>query len=75
MRLAQLNLKNPNLKGMGAWMMLNSLSTVDPMQTTLREGGPYHTRDRVDEYCRRLRETGRAHHAETLERLRGGYLG
>jgi len=56
-------------------MMRTSTVTVDPMQIVLQEGGPYHTRDDVEQYCRRLRETGRAHHAETIERLRGGYLG
>jgi arylsulfatase A-like enzyme len=38
----------------------------DPMQTVLREGGPYHTRGRLEPYCRRLRETGRARHADFL---------
>ncbi len=40
--------------------------TEDPMQTVLREGGPYHTRGRLESYCRRLRETGRARHADFL---------
>ncbi|HIE51890.1 MAG TPA: sulfatase [Armatimonadetes bacterium] len=40
---------------------------IDPMQTVLREGGPYHVRGRLEMYCERLRATGRAHHAEALE--------
>jgi len=55
-------------------MMATSISRVDPLQTVLAEGGPFHTRDNVEAYCQRLRQTGRAHHAETLERLKGGYL-
>jgi len=55
-------------------MMARSTSTVDPMQTVLAEGGPFHTRGRLELYCRRLRETGREQHAEELERLDGGYL-
>jgi len=44
---------------------------VDPLQVVLAEGGPYHTRDDLDVYCRRLRETGRAGHAEALEARHG----
>jgi arylsulfatase A-like enzyme len=39
---------------------------VDPMQTVLEEGGPFHTRGELPAYLERLRATGRAHHAETL---------
>ena len=56
-------------------MMRTSTVTIDPMQIVLREGGPYHTRDDRERYCARLRESGRAHHAEALERTDGGYLG
>lgn len=55
-------------------MMAHSPARVDPLQIVLREGGPYHARDRVEEYCRHLRETGRAEHAERLAGLDGGYL-
>jgi len=34
----------------------------------MREGGPYHTRAMLGKYCQRLRETGRARHAEFLEK-------
>jgi arylsulfatase A-like enzyme len=39
----------------------------DPMQTVLAEGGPFHTRGQLANYLKRLRETGREHHARTLE--------
>ncbi len=55
-------------------MMAHSPAGVDPLQIVLREGGPYHTRDRVEDYCRHLRETGRGEHAERLAGLDGGYL-
>ncbi len=42
---------------------------VNPMQTVLQEGGPYHTRDELPAYLERLRATGRAHHAKTLAHL------
>ena len=47
-------------------MMASSLYDVDPMWTVVREGGPYHTRGHLVRYVERLRETGRAHHAEKL---------
>jgi choline-sulfatase len=47
-------------------MKLTSTQDVDPMMTVLREGGPFHTRGELPEYIQRLKETGRAHHAETL---------
>ena len=51
-----------------AEMMATSDFREDPLWTVLREGGPFHTRDRLESYCQRLRETGRAHHAEFLEK-------
>lgn len=50
-------------------MALTSEYNVDPMMTVLREGGPFHTRGRLPNYLKRLRETGREQHAERLERL------
>jgi arylsulfatase A-like enzyme len=47
--------------------MLASQPYGDPMWEVLREGGPFHTRDRLGMYCRRLRDTGRGRHAEFLE--------
>jgi arylsulfatase A-like enzyme len=57
-----------------AEMMATSRSTVDPMRTVMAEGGPFHTRGRLTEYCERLRATGREEHAEKLESQNGGYL-
>lgn len=54
-----------------AEMMATSTETVDPMQTVLSEGGPFHTRSSLHSYCERLRETGRAHHAEALIKRHG----
>lgn len=42
---------------------------LDPMQTVLAEGGPFHTRGGWESYLRRLRETGRSGHAERLRAL------
>ena len=50
-------------------MMLTSTTNVDPMMTVLREGGAFHTRGCLPGYLDRLRETGRASHAERLSRL------
>lgn len=45
---------------------------VDPMRTVLSEGGPTHARgDHLPGYLARLRATGRAHHADGLERRYG----
>jgi len=53
-------------------MMRTSTSVTDPLWITIAEGGPLHAREsELPRYCRRLRETGRAHHAELLEKLRG----
>lgn len=41
-------------------------SGVDPMQTVLDEGGPYHTRGHLPAYLDRLRETGRGRWADEL---------
>ncbi|RPJ00482.1 MAG: sulfatase, partial [Chloroflexi bacterium] len=48
-------------------MALSSHYPVDPMLTVLHEGGPFHVRGRLPGSAKRLRETGRAHHAAYLE--------
>ncbi len=56
---------------LSAWteeMMKTSEHREDPLWTVMREGGPYHTRDMLGKYCWRLGETGRAQHAEFLEK-------
>lgn len=50
-------------------MMRTSLFDIDPLMTTLREGGPLHTRNELPAYLERLRATGREAAAERLERL------
>ncbi len=40
----------------------------DPLQTVLREGGPYHARGHLRDYCKRLEATGRGHAVEELKR-------
>ena len=55
-------------------MMASSEYAEDQMWTVMREGGPYHTRNKVTSYCQRLRETHRAHHAEFLEAHPTGLL-
>jgi arylsulfatase A-like enzyme len=50
-----------------AEMMSGAGSDIDPLWTVIREGGPLHTRGELAPYCRRLRETGRGHHADALE--------
>ena len=49
-------------------MMAISDSQVDPMQTVLKEGGPFHCRGKLDSYCERLEETGRADGAQALRK-------
>ncbi|MFC1960193.1 sulfatase [Chloroflexota bacterium] len=52
-------------------MMLTSPSTVDPMMTVLREGGPYHSRGKLPAYLDRLRTSGRTESAEALFKRHG----
>lgn len=49
-----------------AQMMSSSDDGIDPLWNVIREGGPLHTRGKLDPYCARLRATGRSHHAEAL---------
>lgn len=60
---------NQGLRLMEEWiaqMMASSNSGIDPLFETLNEGGPYHTRNRAEIYAQRLRDSGRAEHAETI---------
>lgn len=50
-------------------MMRTGDRDVDPLMTVMREGGPLHTRGELPAYLARLHATGRAHHAQRLERL------
>ena len=59
------------LENWHADMMATSTEPVDPMQTVLKEGGPFHVRTALDRYCEHLKETGRAHHADALMKRHG----
>jgi len=48
-------------------MMRSATTPVDPMQTVLAEGGPFHTRRQLPAYLKRLRATGRESWARILE--------
>ena len=51
------------LKLLDEWhedMMKYSDNKIDPMQTVLRERGPYHTRGYLENYLKRLEKTGRS---------------
>ena len=50
------------LKFLDEWsriMMEDSKSEIDPMDTVIKEGGPYHTRDQFNSYIKRLNKTRR----------------
>jgi len=49
-------------------MMKRSSTNIDPLMTVMREGGPFHCRGELPAYLKRLRATGRAHHADALEK-------
>lgn len=41
---------------------------VDPLWTVIKEGGPYHARGMLKQYCKWLEETGRGHAVEELKK-------
>ena len=56
-------------KLLDAWhkeMMATATTPIDPMQTVLNEGGPFHTRGHLPKYVQRLRTTGRENWARVL---------
>lgn len=66
---ARPDIVNAAMKYLADWqedMIATSFTDVDPMMTVIREGGPYYTKGHLPAYLERLRNTGRAHHAETL---------
>ena len=68
---------NDGLARLHEWtteMMLTSDSDIDPLWTVIREGGPLHTRDQLGTYCKRLRATGRGHHADALMARHGHWM-
>lgn len=59
---------------LAAWyaeMLPNAARGRDPLQNTLREGGPFHVRGQLPLYLERLRATGRGEHATTLAAIHG----
>ena len=48
------------------YMKGTATHSADPMQTVLSEGGPYHTRNQLPAYVKRLRQTGRSKWADLL---------
>lgn len=46
--------------------MMKSSSTVDPMLTVLKEGGPFHTWGHLEQYLKRLEQTERKDGADAL---------
>jgi arylsulfatase A-like enzyme len=62
------------LKLLNKWhkdMMESSTTHIDPLDTVLKEGGPYHTRGFLESYCKRLIETNRSHYAKLLKKYKG----
>ena len=47
-------------------MMTAAEVHTDPLQTVLAEGGPYHTKGKLEKYCRRLETTDRHWAADKL---------
>ena len=71
------DLLNDGLAKLDEWtsaMMASSEYETDPMWNVIREGGPLHVRGRLHAYCERLRQTGRAHHAEALMARHGHWM-
>ena len=48
-------------------MMFKSQDDVDPLWTVLKEGGPFHAYGYLENYTKRLEETGRAHYIPQLK--------
>ncbi len=58
------DVKNEGVKLLDEWhaeMMKSSQSDIDPMWTVIYEGGPHHTRYDLQQYLKRLKDSGREH--------------
>jgi arylsulfatase A-like enzyme len=62
------------LDGWRAEVLAANASGVDPLQTVLREGGPFHVRGQLRAYLARLRATGREGCAARLEQRHASEL-
>lgn len=68
--------KNPDLCMKGAYYLLNwhddMMMTmnfdVDPLWTVIKEGGPFHAKGQLENYCKRLEETGRGFAVDELKK-------
>ncbi len=49
-------------------MMKTMPHDTDPLWAVMREGGPFHAKGNLREYCKRLEATGRGHAIEELKR-------
>ena len=61
------------------WVADNMLSNIynyheDPLWNVIAEGGPFHCRGYLKDYCKRLEDTGRGDCAEELRRRHKGEL-
>lgn len=56
-------------------MMRTSITNVDPLWTVMREGGPFHARGRLAEYCGYLEKTGRGWAIPELKARHPGEFG
>ena len=70
--------EHPELCQEGAWrlmrwhdeMMASQANgiTVDPMRTVMAEGGPFHAKGQLKDYCKRLETSGRAFAIDELKK-------
>ena len=77
-QLHDLAQEHPELCWRGAWLlerwvadnMLSNIhqTCIDPLWSVIHEGGPFHCRGYLYDYCRRLEETGRGDCAEALRK-------
>ncbi len=55
-------------------MMMNSNSKIDPLDTVIEEGGPFHTREQLNNYIKRLNKTGRGEMVKLILDKNESYL-
>jgi choline-sulfatase len=64
------------LKHLDEWyleMLKDTPNNKDPMETVIKEGGPYHTRDQLKNYLSRLKKSGREKMAEIILNRKESY--
>jgi choline-sulfatase len=68
---ARADLVDYAMRALDGWRgdtMVAAQRDTDPLMTVMAEGGPFHCRRELPAYLKRLRATGRAAHADRLER-------